>query len=224
MWAQAWQGRGAQSFDGRRWLFDGSRTHADGVPAPGSPADGVKAMLLVSGGRVRHGPGARLRVGTDLAVEVPEGLDDEQRQSALIYGAAQAIVAARNPTMAPGNREAVVLSGMLASSMAERLDATYEPPEEARGVDPVRVSDELLRRGNALVQEVGVRVQECLETTLGREQLERHKEVDHQVDFIARHSFGEKPRREARQEGLAPERGAAPACGEAAVDLGLGRG
>ena len=224
VWAQAWQGRGAQSFDGRRWLFDGSRTHPDGVPPPGSPADGVKAMLLVSGGRVRHGPGARLRVGKDLAVEVPEGLDDEQRQSALIYGAAQAIVAARNPTMAPGNREAVVLSGMLASSMAERLDATYEPPEEARGVDPARVSDELLRRGNALVQEVGVRVQQRLETTLGREELERHKEVDHQVDFIARHSFGEKPRREARQEGLARERGAAPVRGEAAVDLGLGRG
>lgn len=224
VWAQAWQGRGAQSFDGRRWLFDGSRTHPDGVPHPGSPADGVKAMLLVSGGRVRHGPGPRLRVGKDLAVEVPEGLDDEQRQSALIYGAAKAIVAARNPTMTPGNREAVVLSGMLASSMAERLDATYEPPEEARVVDPGRVGDELLRRGNALVQEVGVRVQQCLETTLGREQLERHKEVDHQVDFIARHSFGEKPRREARQEGLDRDLGAAPARGEAAVDLGLGRG
>lgn len=224
VWAQAWQGRGTQSFDGRRWLFDGSRTHADGAGAPGSPADGVKAMLLVSGGRVRHGPDARLRVGKDRAVEVPEGLDDEQRQSALIYGAAKAIVVARNPTMAPGNREAVVLSGMLASSMAERLDATYQPPEEARGVDPRRVSDKLLRRGNALVQEVGVRVQQCLETTLGREQLERHKEVDHQVDFIARHSFGEKPRREVRQEGLARVRGAAPARGEAAVDLGRGRG
>ena len=224
VWAQAWQGRGAQSFDGREWLFDGSRTHPDGVPPSGGPADGVKAMLLVSGGRVRHGSDARLRVGKDLAVEVPEGLDDEQRQSALIYGAAKAIVVARNPTMKPGNREAVVLSGMLASSMAERLDATYEPPEEARGVDPRRVSDKLLRRGNALVQEVGVRVQQCLETTLGREQLERHKEVDHQVDFIARHSFGEKPRREARQEVLARERGAAPARGEAAVDLGRGRG
>ena len=224
VWARAWQGRGTQSFDGREWRLDGSRTHPEGVPAPGSPADGVKAMLLVSGGRVRHGQDARLRVGKDLAVEVPEGLDDEQRQSALIYGAAKAIVAARNPTMAPGNREAVVLAGMLASSMAERLDATYEPPEEARGVDPGRVSDELLRRGNALVQEVGVRVQQCIETTLGREQLERHKEVDHQVDFIARHSFGETPRRAVRQEGLAPARGVAPARGEAAVDLGLGRG
>ena len=224
VWAQAWQGRGTESFDGRRWLFDGSRTHADGAGAPGSPAAGVKAMLLVSGGRVRHGSDARLRVGKDLAVEVPEGLDDEQRQSALIYGAAKAIVVARNPSMAPGNREAVVLSGMLASSMAERLDATYEPPEETRGVEPGRVSDEVLRRGNALVQEVGARVQQCLETTLGREQLERHKEVDHQVDFIARHSFGEKPRREVRQEGLARERGAAPARGEAAVDLGRGRG
>ena len=59
VWAQAWQGRGAQSFDGRTWLFDGSRTHPDGVPPPGSPADGVKAMLLVSGGRVRHGTDAR---------------------------------------------------------------------------------------------------------------------------------------------------------------------
>ena len=224
VWAQAWQGRGTESFDGRRWLFDGSRTHADGAGAPGSPADGVKAMLLVSGGRVRHSRGARLRVGKNLAVDVPEGLDDEQRQSALIYGAAKAIVVARNPSMAPGNREAVVLSGMLASSMAERLDATYEPPEETRGVEPGRVSDEVLRRGNALVQEVGARVQQCLETTLGREQLERHKEVDHQVDFIARHSFGEKPRREVRQEGLAQERGAAPARGEAAVDLGRGRG
>ena len=224
VWAQAWQGRGAQSFDGREWRLDGSRTHPDGVPAPGSPADGVKAMLLVSGGRVLHGPDARLRVGKDLAVEVPEGLDDEQRQSALIYGAAKAIVVGRNPTMAPGNRAAVVLSGMLASSMAQRLDATYQPPEEARGVDPGRVSDKLLRGGNALVQEVGVRVQQCLETTLGREQLERYKEVDHQVDFIARHSFGETPRRAVRQEGLAQERGVAPARGEAAVDLDRGRG
>ena len=224
VWARAWRGRGAGSFDGRELRLDGSRTHADGAAAPRSPADGVKAMLLVSGGRVRHGADARLRVGRDLAVEVPEGLDDEQRQSALIYGAAKAIVVARNPTMAPGNREAVVLSGMLASSMAERLDATYEPPEEARGVAPGRVSDRLLRRGNALVQEVGVRVQQCLENTLGREQLERHKEVDHQVDFIARHSFGETPRRAVRQEGLAQERGVAPARGEAAVDLGRGRG
>ena len=224
VWALAWQGRGTQSFDGRELRLDGSRTHADGVPAPGSPADGVKAMLLVSGGRVLHGPDARLRVGKDLVVEVPEGLDDEQRQSALIYGAAKAIVVGRNPTMAPGNREAVVLSGMLASSMAQRLDATYQPPEEARGVDPGRVSDKLLRGGNALVQEVGVRVQQCLETTLGREQLERHKEVEHQVDFIARRSFGETPRRAVRQEGLAQERGVAPARGEAAVDLDRGRG
>ncbi len=217
VWAQGWQGTGTQS-------FDGSRTHPDGAPQPVGPADGVKAMLLISGGRVRHGPGARLRVGKDLAVEVPEGLDDEQRQSVLIYGAAKAIVMGRNPTMAPGNREAVVLSGMLASSMAERLDATYQPPEEACGVDPSRVSDQLLRRGNALVQEVGARMQQCLETTLGREQLERHKEVDHEVDFIARHSFGERPRREVRHAGLVRERGAAPEPGEAAVDLGRGRG
>lgn len=224
VWAQAWWGRGTGCFDGRKRRLDGSRSLPDGTPAPGSPADGVKAMLLVSGGRVCHGRDARLRVGKDLAVEIPEGLDDEQRQSALIYGAAKAIVVARNPTMAPGNREAVVLSGMLASSMAERLDATYQPPEEARAVGPGRVSDKLLRRGNALVQEVGVRVQQCLENTLGREQLERYKEVDHQVDFIARHSFGEKPRREARQEDLARGRPAAPARGEAAVDLGRGRG
>ena len=223
VWARAWRGRGARTFDGRGRLLDGSRTHPDGVPRPNSPADGVKAMLLVSGGRFRHGPGARMRVGKDLAVEVPEGLDDEQRQSALIYGAAKAIVVARNPTMAPGNREAVVLSGMLASSMAERLDATYQPPEEARGVDSGGVSDELLRRGNALVQEVGVRVQQCLETSLGREELERHKEVDHQVDLIARHSFGETPRREVRREGLVRESGVEPAHGGRAVDLGLGR-
>ena len=57
VWAQAWQGRGTESFDGRRWLFDGSRAHADGAGAPGSPAAGVKAMLLVSGGRVRHSRG-----------------------------------------------------------------------------------------------------------------------------------------------------------------------
>ena len=217
VWARPWQGRGARS-------LDGSRTRGDGARAPVAPADGVKAMLLVSGGRVRHGRDARLRVGKDLDVEVPEGLDDEQRQSALIYGAAKAIVVARNPTMAPGNREAVVLSGMLASSMAERLDATYQPPDEARAVGPGLVSDKLLRRGNALVQEVGVRVQQCLETTLGREQLERHKEVDHQVDIIARHSFGETPRRAVRQEDLARGGPAAPARGEAAVDLGRGRG
>ena len=131
---------------------------------------------------------------------------------------------ARNPTLAPGNREVVVLSGMLASSMAERWDCAYEPPEETRAVDPGHVSDELLRRGNALVQEVGVRVQQRLETTLGREQLERHREIDHQVDFIARHSFGETPRRAMRQEEFARERGAAPARGEAALDLGRGRG
>ena len=224
VWARPWQGAGARSLDGRKRRLDGSPTRGDGAPAPAGPADGVKAMLLVSGGRVRHGRDARLRVGKDLAVEVPEGLDDEQRQSALIYGAAKAIVVARNPTMAPGNREAVVLAGMLASSMAERLDATYEPPDEARAVGSGRVSDKLLRRGNALVQEVGVRVQQCLETTLGREQLERHKEVDHQVDFIARHSFGETARRAVRQEDLARGRPAAPARGEVAVDLGRGRG
>ena len=224
VWARAWQGRGAESFDGRRWLLDGSRMHADGVAAPGSPADGVKAMLLVAGGRIRHGSGARLRVGRDLAVEIPEGLDDEQRQAALIYGAAKAIVVARAPTTAPGNREDVVLAGMLASAMAESLDATYEPPEEVRRVGPERVSDELLRRGNALVQDVGVRMQEWLETTLGGEQLERFKAVSHEVDFVARHSFAETPPREARQEGLGRSRGEAPVRGAAAVDIGRGRG
>ena len=114
VWAEAWRGRGAASFDGRDWRFDGRRTHPDGVPAPGSAADGVKAMLAISGGRVRHGANARLKVGRDLAVEVPQGLGDEQRQSALIYGAAKTIVVARNPTLVPGNRETVVLSGMLA--------------------------------------------------------------------------------------------------------------
>ncbi len=223
VWARAWRGSSPASQGGRELRLDGSQTHAGRAAAPASPADGVKAMLHISGGRVRHGPSARLRVGRDLTVEIPEGLDDERRQAALIYGAAKAIVARRNPTTAPGNREAVVLSGMLASSMAERLDWGYEPPEETRAVGPGRVNDELLRRGNALVQEVGVRVQQQLETTLGRDELERHKEIDHQVDFIARHSFGETPRRAVRQEGLARERGAAPARGEA-VDLGRGRG
>ena len=217
VWARAWRGRRAASLEAQELRLDGSGSLS-------GAAEGVKAMLLVSGGRVRHGHGARLRVGKDLAVEIPEGLDDEQRQSALIYGAAKAIVAARNPTMAPGNRQAVVLAGMLASSMAERLDAAYEPPEEARAVSPDQVSDELLRRGNALVQEVGVRVQQHIETTLGREQLERHKEIDHQVDFIARHSFGEAPRRAMRQEDLTRARGVAPTNGEPAVDLGRGRG
>ena len=217
VWARAWRGRSAAS-------LSGPEARSDQAAAPTGPADGVKAMLLVAGGRVRHGRSRRLRVGTDLAVEIPEGLDDERRQSALIYGAAKAIVVARNPTLAPGNREVVVLSGMLASSMAERWDCAYEPPEETRAVDPGHVSDELLRRGNALVQEVGVRVQQRLETTLGREQLERHREIDHQVDFIARHSFGETPLRAMRQEEFARERGAAPARGEAALDLGRGRG
>ena len=36
VWAQAWRGRGVESFDGRDWRFDGRRTHPDGVPAPGS--------------------------------------------------------------------------------------------------------------------------------------------------------------------------------------------
>ena len=60
VWAEAWRGRGTESFDGRDWRFDGRRTHPDGVPAPGSAADGVKAMLAISGGRVRHGANARL--------------------------------------------------------------------------------------------------------------------------------------------------------------------
>ena len=149
VWAQAWRGRGVESFDGRDWRFDGRRTHPDGVPAPGSAAEGVKAMLAISGGRVRHGANARLKVGKDLVVEVPQGLGDEQRQSALIYGAAKTIVVARNPALVPGNRETVVLSGMLAAAMAQRLDATYDPPGEARTVDCARVGDDVLRRGNA---------------------------------------------------------------------------
>ena len=223
VWAQAWRGRGVESFDGRDWRFDGRRTHPDGVPAPGSAADGVKAMLAISGGRVRHGAGARLKVGKDLAVEVPEGLNDEQRQSALIYGAAKAIVVARNPTLVAGNREMVVLSGMLASAMAQRLDATYDPPDEARKVGCAGVGDDLLRRGNALVQEVGARVCERMETTLGKDVLEREKELDHQVDFVAGHSFAERPERALPGEG----RDAARAMGDAAgrvVDVVWGRG
>ena len=222
VWAQAW--RGSRAFDGRDWRFDGKRTHPDGVPRPGGGADGVKAMLAVSGASVRHGADTRLRVGKDLGVEVPEGLNDEERQSALIYGAARAIVVSRNPTMVPGNRESLVLSGMLASRMARELDATYEPPDEVRGVEPSAVGDDVLRKGNALVQEVGAQVQGMLASTMSKADLERHKEIDHQVDFIARHSFGEGPQR-AEREGPARgrSRGAADA-GRESVDLAPGRG
>ena len=223
VWAEAWRGRGVESFDGRDWRFDGRRTHPDGVPAPGSAADGVKAMLAISGGRVRHGANARLKVGKDLAVEVPEGLGDEQRQSALIYGAAKTIVVARNPTLVPGNRETVVLSGMLASAMAQRLDATYEPPGEARNVDGARVGDDLLRRGNALVQEVGAQMSRRIAATLGKDVLEREKELDHQVDFVARHSFADRPEREAAAEGRDVARSVGDAVGRA-VEVVRGRG
>ena len=223
VWAQAWRGRGVQAFDGRDWRFDGRRTHPDGVPLPGSVADGVKAMLAISGGQVRHGRDAALRVGKDGVVEVPQGLGDEQRQSALIYGAAKAIVVGRNPSLTPGNRETVALSGMLASAMARELDATYEPPGEARGVDAARVSDDVLRRGNALVQEVGAQVRQRMETALDIESLERDKEVDHQVDFVARHSFGEEPRRAVKEKSR-ERAGVELPVGARAVDLGRGRG
>ena len=223
VWAEAWRGRGVASFDGRDWRFDGRRTHPDGVPAPGSAADGVKAMLAISGGRVRHGASARLTVGKDLAVEVPQGLDDEQRQSALIYGAAKAIVVARNPTLVPGNRETVVLSGMLASAMAQRLDATYDPPEEARRVDCARVGDDLLRCGNALVQEIGAQVSRRMEATLGKDVLEREKELDHQVDFVARHSFADRPQRASAAEGRDAARSVGDVAGRV-VELVRGRG
>ena len=223
VWAEAWRGRGVESFDGRDWRFDGERTHPDGVPAPGSAADGVKAMLAISGGRVRHGANARLTVGWDLAVEVPEGLGDEQRQSALIYGAAKTIVVARNPTLAPGNRETVVLTGMLASAMAQRLDATYEPPGEARKVDGARVGDDLLRRGNALVQEVGAQMSRRMAATLGKDVLEREKELDHQVDFVARHSFADPPQRAPAAEGRDAARSVGDAAGRA-VEVVRGRG
>ena len=222
VWALAWRGRGVQAFDGRDWRFDGKRTHPDGVPRPGSVADGVKAMLALSGGQVRHGRDGALRVGKDGVVEVPQGLADEQRQSALIYGAAKAVVVGRNPSLTPGNRETVALSGMLASAMARQLDATYEPPGEARGVDAARVSDDVLRRGNALVQEVGAQVRQRMETVLDRETLERDKEVDHQVDFVARHSFGEEPRRVAKES--RERAGMEPHAGARAVDPGRGRG
>ena len=223
VWAEAWRGRGTESFDGRDWRFDGRRTHPDGVPAPGSAADGVKAMLAISGGRVRHGANARLKVGKDLAVEVPEGLGDEQRQSALIYGAAKTIVVARNPTLVPGNRETVVLSGMLASAMAQRLDATYDPPGEARKVDGARVGDDLLRRGNALVQEVGAQVSRRMAATLGKDVLEREKELDHQVDLVARHSFADRPERAPAAEGRDAARSVGRAAGRA-VEVVQGRG
>ena len=223
VWAQAWRGRGVQAFDGRDWRFDGKRTHPDGVPPPGGVADGVKAMLALSGGQVRHGRDGALRVGKDGVVEVPQGLGDEERQSALVYGAAKAIVVGRNPSLTPGNRETVVLSGMLASAMARELDATYEPPGEARGVDSARVSDDVLRRGNALVQEVGAQMRQRMETVLDTESLERDKEVDHQVDFVAKHSFGEEPRRAAREE-CRERAGVELPVGGRAVDLGRGRG
>ena len=223
VWAEAWRGRGAASFDGRDWRFDGRRTHPDGVPAPGSAADGVKAMLAISGGRVRHGANARLKVGRDLAVEVPQGLGDEQRQSALIYGAAKTIVVASNPRPVPGKRETVVLSGMLASAMAQRLDATYDPPGEARKVDCARVGDDVLRRGNALVQEVGAQVRQRMAATLGKDVLEREKELDHQVDFVASRSFAERPRRALAEEGRDATRSVGDAAGRA-VDVVRGRG
>ncbi len=223
VWAQAWRGRGVQAFDGRDWRFDGKRTHPDGVPLPGSVADGVKAMLALSGGQVRHGRDAMLRVGKGGVVEVPQGLGDEERQSALVYGAAKAIVVRRKPSLTPGSRETVALSGMLASAMARQLDATYEPPGETRGVDSARVSDDVLRRGNALVQEVGAQVRQRMETNLDRESLERDKELDHQVDFVAKHSFGEEPRRAAREESR-ERAGVELPVGTRAVDLGRGRG
>ena len=223
VWAEAWRGRGIESFDGRDWRFDGRRTHPDGVPAPGSAADGVKAMLAISGGRVRHGASARLKVGRDLAVEVPQGLGDEQRQSALIYGAAKTIVVARNPTLAPGSRETVVLSGMLASAMAQRLDATYEPPGEARKVDSARVGDDVLRRGNALVQEVGARVSRRMEDAPGNDVPGREKELDRQVDFVVSRSFAERPRRGPAAEGRDAARSVGDAAGRA-VEVVRGRG
>ena len=223
VWAEAWRGRGAASFDGRDWRFDGRRTHPDGAPEPGSAADGVKAMLAISGGRVRHGANARLRVGRDLAVEVPQGLGDEQRQSALIYGAAKTIVVARNPTLAPGSRETVVLSGMLASAMAQRLDATYEPPGETRTVDCARVGDDVLRRGNALVQEVGAQVSRRMEDAPGRDVPEREKELDHQVDLVASRSFAERPRSAPAEEGRDAARSVG-GCGGAGCRRGAGKG
>ena len=156
-------------------------------------------------------------------MEVPEGLGDEQRQSALIYGAAKTIVVARNPTLGPGNRETVVLSGMLASAMAQRLDATYEPPGEARKVDCARVGDDLLRRGNALVQEVGAQMSRRMAATLGKDVLEREKELDHQVDFVARHSFADRPERAPAAEGRDAARSVGGAAGRA-VEVVRGRG
>ncbi len=223
VWAEAWRGRGAASFDGRDWRFDGRRTHPDGAPEPGSAADGVKAMLAISGGRVRHGANARLKVGRDLAVEVPQGLGDEQRQSALIYGAAKTIVVARNPTLPPGSRETVVLSGMLASAMAQRLDATYEPPGEARKVDSARVGDDVLRRGNALVQEVGAQVSRRMEDAPGNDVPKREKELDRQVDFVVSRSFAERPRRGPAAEGRDAARSVGDAAGRA-VEVVRGRG
>lgn len=184
VWAQSWQGRGRQGFEA------GRRAYREGVVEDSRAAAGVKALLEISGGSVRHASAGQSYVGVSegLEVTIPEGLPDEKRQSALLFGAAQTVVLKRHPSMRVGDDEVLVLSGVLASHMARELDATYEPPAEAGRVAPRQVSDGLLRRANALVQEVGARVEEELERRVGVGEVEEG--VGDQVDFVARQAFG----------------------------------
>ena len=202
VWAQSWQGRGRQGFEeGPDFVFDGRRAYREGVVEEGRVAAGVKALFEVSGGSVRHASAGQSYVGVSegLEVTIPEGLSDEKRQSALLFGAAQTVVLKRHPSMRAGDEEALVLSGVLASHMARELDATYEPPSEAGRVAPRQVSEGLLRRANALVQEVGAQVEEELERRDGAGEVE--KGIGDQVDFVARRAFGARVEEVVREEG-----------------------
>ena len=202
VWAQSWQGRGRQGFEeGPEFAFDGRRAYREGVVEEGRVVRGVKALFEISGGSVRHASGGQSYVGVSegLEVTIPEGLTDEKRQSALLFGAAQTVVLQRNPSMRVGDDEALVLSGVLASHMARELDATYEPPSEVGRVGPRQVSEGLLRRANALVQEVGAQVEDELERRSGTG--ERASEIGDQVDAVARRAFGVRVEEVVRDEG-----------------------
>ena len=201
VWAQSWHGRGRQGFEeGPEFAFDGRRAYREGVVEEGRVSAGVKALFEISGGSVRHASSGQSYVGVSegLEVTIPEGLTDEKRQSALLYGAAQTVVLMRNPSMRAGDDEALVLSGVLASHMARELDATYEAPAEAGRVSPRQVSEGLLRRANVLVQEVGAQVEDELERRAGAG--ERTKEIGDQVDSVARRAFGVRVEEVVREE------------------------
>ena len=201
VWAQSWQGRGRQGFEeGPEFKFDGRAAYREGVVEESRVSAGVKALFELSGGSVRHAPAEQSYVGVSegLEVSIPEGLTGEKRQSALLYGAAQTVVLKRHPSMRAGDDEALVLSGVLASHMARELDATYEPPSEAERIGPRQVSEGLLRRANALVQEVGAQVEEELERRDGAG--DRVKEIGDQVDFVARQAFGARVEEVVREE------------------------